>query len=647
MILGAALISGGVFGQINKPKAQTAKALDRGSVQTETPQNNNSNRDIIWENTFSNPSDWALGSEGPVEISFEIGMGLETGGEAQIATINSVTYDDGVAMVDSDEFGNISGVENCWFQTVNPIDLEDHPQVHIEFANQYYMWDGGNSDGNEYCLLEISTDGVTWPDVNTFEVSQADPGTRFELWPNMSTQDVVANPTLVRFNISEVAGGEEEVYLRFRWKGTFGYAWFVDDIVIFDGAENDLSIQGESFGNGSAYTNSIGTKFVPVVQEGEDTFIGFEYTQYPESQRPEIMAITPLLNWGTNDVTDAVLTGTFNGTTISSDPQEILAGEATDSISVLSWPTEDLAVGSYDMELEIASGATDEVPENNSAVASLEMTEYIMARDENELVSGTPGLGRRGAAFSSGPVFEIFGDATVYAIDFALTTNSTPGEECLVQLLDATTENFDPLMSSESVQIWEDNYNAFTDDEVVWVTIPLSTPFDVTPDDLLLPVVTYFGGEESDVTANSVGLQLGESQTVPEQEAFIFGPFGADQAVNWFFTTECPMVRLNFDPNAVVSVNELEDVDGAFGLGQNMPNPATGVTTINYELFQTGKVIFEVFDIAGKVVHSSNEGQRGIGAYALQLDTQSFNSGIYTYTLTVNGERLTKKMVVN
>lgn len=635
MILGAALISGGVFGQINKPKAQLEKAVDRVSVPAELPQINEE-RDIIWENTFSNPGDWSLGNDGPVDINFEIGTGLTTGGGATIATIESATYSDGCAMVDSDEFANQSGVENCWFQTVNPIDCGDNPYVQIEFASQYYMWDGGTSDGNEYCLLEVSTDGVTWPDISTTDVAVAEPGTRFELWPNMQTQDFVANPTITKFDLSLAAGGEEEVYLRFRWVGTYGYAWFVDDIVVYDGYENDLSVEGEAFADYSSYTNLNGTKFVAVEGEGDDLAVGLEYTKYPESQRPNIMAYTPIINWGANDVEEAVLTGTFNGTSISSEAQPVAAGAAIDSISVLSWPTDGLAVGSYDMELEITSEVTDDFGDNNMAVAPLEMTEFIMARDDDLIRGGFPGGNILGEGFSGGPLFEIFGDATVYAIDFALTTNTVPGEECLVQLLDGTTENFDPIGNSESVQIWEGNYNDFSgDNEVIWVTIALNNPVDVAAGDLLLPVVTYFGGE---------GLQIGEAQTdAPDQTAFVFGDLG-DAGVDWYFSNDVPMVRLNFE-DVDSSVNEAEAA-ASFGLGQNMPNPAAGVTTINYELFQNGSVVLEVFDITGKVVYSANEGQRGAGAYALQLDTEEFNAGIYTYTLTVDGERLTKKMIV-
>ena len=416
-----------------------------------------------------------------------------------------MTAGDGTAMVDSDEYANQTGIENCWIQNVNPIDLTDNPYVQIEFATQYYMWDGGASDGNEYCLLEVSTDGTTWPDVETYEVADADPGTRFEVFPNMSTQDYVQNPTLVRFDISEVAGGAAEVYLRFRWVGTYGYAWFLDDIEVFDGFANDLSVEGTAFANGSSYTNVNGSKFVAVEEIDGEILTGLAYTKYPASQRPSVMAYTPVINWGSTDQAEVVLSGEFNGETNASEMVALAAGEAVDSLAVLQWETAGLATGPYDFTLTVAGELGDDDATNNSAVAGIEMTEYIMARDDDLIRGQTPGGGdNQGVGFATGCTYEIFGDAVVYAIDFALTNNSVAGEEMFIQLFDASGEDFELLSESDEVVIDASNYNDFSGGEVTWVTVTLDTPIEVTAGDFILPTVFYEGG---------AGVQVGEAQS--------------------------------------------------------------------------------------------------------------------------------------
>ena len=541
MILSAALITSGVFSQVNKPAAQLVKnSVTRVAPTVEvTP---NTDRALIWSNTFSDPNDWVTGDFGTVGLNFEIGTGLTTGGQATIPAINSLTAGDGTAMVDSDQYSNQTGVENCWIQNVNPINLTNNPYVQIEFATQYYMWDGGASDGNEYCLVEVSIDGTTWPDVNTYEVADADPGTRFEVFPDMSTRDYVQNPTLVRFDISEVAGGQSEVYLRFRWVGTYGYAWFLDDIELFDGFENDLSAEGTAFANGAAYTNVNGSKFLAVEEIDGEIITGLAYTKYPASQRPNVMAYNPVINWGSTDQAEVVLSGEFNGVTNMSEMVALPAGEAVNSLAVLQWATAGLDPGAYDFTLTVAGELEDDDPSNNSNVAGIEMTEFVMARD-NGLISGeTPGGGdNQGVQFAAGMTFEIFENAVVYAIDFVLTTNTVPGEGLFVQLFDASGEDFELLSESNEVVIDAINYTGFDGGEVIWVTVILDQPIDVSAGDYILPAVFYEGG---------AGVQVGEARSeIQNQTAFLFGDFGG-LGVDWYFTNDLPMVRLNFNPAA-------------------------------------------------------------------------------------------------
>ena len=87
--------------------------------------------------------------------------------------MNSTTSENGTLMVDSDLFGADAGydaawVENCWVQTANPIDCSAEPYVSISIETRYRCWDNGASDDSEKCLIEISRDGITWPDISTF-----------------------------------------------------------------------------------------------------------------------------------------------------------------------------------------------------------------------------------------------------------------------------------------------------------------------------------------------------------------------------------------------------------------------------------------------------------------------------------------------
>lgn len=82
-------------------------------------------------------------------------------------------------------------------------------------------------------------------------------------------------------------------------------------------------------------------------------------------------------------------------------------------------------------------------------------------------------------------------------------------------------------------------------------------------------------------------------------------------------------------------------------LWQNMPNPTNGNTVIRYEL---------PADCKGKIVITSSNGQtvkvfdlpKRAGIDAIEVNGQSLNAGVYSYSLVLNGRVVdTKRMVLN
>ena len=99
-----------------------------------------------------------------------------------------------------------------------------------------------------------------------------------------------------------------------------------------------------------------------------------------------------------------------------------------------------------------------------------------------------------------------------------------------------------------------------------------------------------------------------------------------------------------------VTTNVTTNVENNTGLisslEQNMPNPFSVNSTINYTLAATAPVTFRVTDLAGKVVMSENLGKVNAGPHAINLSANQFESGVYYYTLTAGGSTTTRKMVV-
>ena len=84
-----------------------------------------------------------------------------------------------------------------------------------------------------------------------------------------------------------------------------------------------------------------------------------------------------------------------------------------------------------------------------------------------------------------------------------------------------------------------------------------------------------------------------------------------------------------------------------FVLSQNYPNPFNSQTKIKYTLAQPGNVEIKIFDLQGKQIDYISGGLQQQGVYVTGLNADNYSSGIYFYSLLVNGKCIdTKRMVL-
>ena len=86
-------------------------------------------------------------------------------------------------------------------------------------------------------------------------------------------------------------------------------------------------------------------------------------------------------------------------------------------------------------------------------------------------------------------------------------------------------------------------------------------------------------------------------------------------------------------------------------LDQNYPNPFNPRTRIPFTLAQSGHVLIRIFDVRGAHVATVHDGSLNEGRHSLEWTGrddhgQPVASGMYLYTLTTNGQTLSRKMVV-
>jgi hypothetical protein len=82
-------------------------------------------------------------------------------------------------------------------------------------------------------------------------------------------------------------------------------------------------------------------------------------------------------------------------------------------------------------------------------------------------------------------------------------------------------------------------------------------------------------------------------------------------------------------------------------LGQNMPNPFEDETVIEFTLNQPVLVDFNVYNLLGKSVYAQGvNASQGVNRIELNAGDLGMTSGIYLYSLTIEGQTVTRKMVL-
>ncbi len=83
-----------------------------------------------------------------------------------------------------------------------------------------------------------------------------------------------------------------------------------------------------------------------------------------------------------------------------------------------------------------------------------------------------------------------------------------------------------------------------------------------------------------------------------------------------------------------------------FALAQNFPNPFNPSTSISYSLPKAGVVTLAIFNTLGQKVKEVVNGFQEAGNYTVSINASDLSSGNYIYKVSVNGQSVSKKMIV-
>lgn len=126
--------------------------------------------------------------------------------------------------------------------------------------------------------------------------------------------------------------------------------------------------------------------------------------------------------------------------------------------------------------------------------------------------------------------------------------------------------------------------------------------------------------------------------------------FSAGETIVGDFGNESISIAVVTVPDLSViptSNEQIGDLPKEFGLSQNYPNPFNPSTTISYALPKASDVSIEVFNILGRRVASLVNQRKAAGNYSAQFQASNLSSGVYFYTLRINGKVLkSQKMLL-
>lgn len=203
--------------------------------------------------------------------------------------------------------------------------------------------------------------------------------------------------------------------------------------------------------------------------------------------------------------------------------------------------------------------------------------------------------------------------------------------------------------------------SAQTNSKKIGVVISFKPGYSYSFNDTLLegntPVNTFFlvsfeqNGASTDPTifgtANDYTSNMNMSMILPTDVRYNMSSNGWD---GYFLPTYAYTAPFSFETHDIGYLLSVADVgleelnSKGFYLGQNNPNPFNGSSIINFELAKNvNDVTFNIADVTGRLI-STRKVDNIIGKHSIKISDLS--SGVYYYSLIVDGASITKKMII-
>jgi hypothetical protein len=569
---------------------------------------------VIWSNDFSNASQWSISNntsdlqDWVITNISSTATGYNTGTWTEAGI--TVSNENGYALFDSDLVGTNGGTQDAFITTAQGVNLSSYPNVVLEFAQRIRIWQTTES------IIEVSNDG----------------GTTWSQFPiNVGRPVSVPYEEMVSVNITDdlitglpAAGGQANVLIRFRYIGSWDYAWMIDDVKIIEQPADDVK-------NSYAYIAGINNE-------------GIEYGRTPLDQVDDSYEVGGnVVNFGVNDQNNVQIVADFGSFSSNFNLGTVISG---DTVLYSNVETPTLAVGTYNGTYTVTSTAETAGVNfaNNTSLRNFAITSNVYSQDG---IGIHPAANQQLSSFGS----ESFSEpadtylASMYHLraatnlisgfEIGITASTVAGAEVQISIVDTATFLADGL-----APVGDLNGNTAESDifEVVQGHIDAGIISVAFPQAISLPAGAYYAVVRPMNTSGSSPIRVFDDQSVPQPwyASMVNIP---DPTATSYSNGNAFAIRLKMGNQANVS-----EIEGLSSVAV-YPNPATASTNVAIELTNEAEVAITVTDLSGKVVYSNALGTVN-GTQNVTINTDSISGGAYLVNVSVNGTVSTQKLIV-
>lgn len=567
-------------------------------------------RSNIWENNFSDPSEWTL--SGPAGFSSLNGFSIVSSGGTWFFN----------TPINSTSGGNYLRFQNGNPTATPPTTLNAGPftatynnPINIGDGNVVFEFNQFGARFFEFQAVQVSfNDGLNWITIGSNDDIERLTSAGGSAYPNPMTR---------RYNIfPHIPQGAdlENMRLRFLWDGQLrgstidytAYGWFIDDLRIFNAPEIDLILN-------KVYHHDI--------------INDFQFTVIPQLQSVDLVLGAEVINNGTQTQTftvSYVIKEGNNTVNSGSFPAQTLTSQDT----VLLWHNSNFLpsnINNYTVEFTVtASAGPDEFPNNNFRTSNFRIDEkiYSSVGTINAILDWNGGNNPPFNEHKLGNFFSIRNEALLRAVNVAFAPGTTVGKEVIVEVWEAANQLINLGQTFYQLKQGDVNTGASSN----YVTIKLEN-------DIVLEAEKFYLVSVGNAD-NSGRIVFRASSGDDDNGARIFGPFGTNQNIGWYRgLNRKPAINMNFDQTLHIS-----EQDGNFNV-LLYPNPANDFMYMRLNGLASNRIEYRITDLQGRIVASEvnfNFDNNG----SLLIPTTNFDRGIYLIQVNNGKEVVTRKFTV-